>query len=210
MYIKYPRTLHLPWSLGRTDDDKVLKNIDTFKNKEVVVTEKLDGENSSLYSNYLHARSVTSGDHQSRHWLKMFHSTIAHEIPLNWRLCGENVYAKHSIHYQELTHYFYLFSIWNENNWCLSWDDTCEWAEMLKIPTVPVLYRGVWDEQKIQSCFTGVSSFGAPQEGYVVRIADSFSYEHFSKSAAKFVRQNHVQTSNHWKHETLVPNQVKK
>lgn len=41
MRIKYPRTLHLPWSPGRGDDDKVLS--------EGQVEEKLDGENTPIY-----------------------------------------------------------------------------------------------------------------------------------------------------------------
>ena len=45
MKIKYPRTFHLPWSPGATSDDKMLKSIEHFIGKEVVITEKMDGEN---------------------------------------------------------------------------------------------------------------------------------------------------------------------
>lgn len=44
-YVKYPRTYHLPWSPGATDDDRIIKSADVFKDKEVVVTVKMDGEN---------------------------------------------------------------------------------------------------------------------------------------------------------------------
>ncbi|KGR84586.1 RNA ligase family protein [Lysinibacillus odysseyi] len=210
MYTKYPRTFHLPWSRTKTDDDKVLRSIDHFKGKEVIVTEKLDGENTSLYTNYQHARSIDSKDHPSRHWLKQFHAAFAYEIPEDWRVCGEYVYAKHSIFYEELTHYFYLFSIWNEKNHCLSWDETMEWAKLLRLETVPVLYRGIWDEAVIKKCFTGSSKFGGAQEGYVVRLAEEFSYENFSTSVAKFVRKNHVQTDQHWMQNAVEPNQLTK
>ena len=43
-FMKYPRSFHLPWSRGYTDDDKVARNVNHFIGKEVVVTEKLDGE----------------------------------------------------------------------------------------------------------------------------------------------------------------------
>lgn len=69
MRIKYPRTLHLPWSLGRTSDDKVLSSMDHFSGREVVVTEKMDGENTTIYSDGLHARSTTSQRHPSRSWV---------------------------------------------------------------------------------------------------------------------------------------------
>lgn len=45
MRVKYGRTFHLPFSLGRTFDDKVLKSVAHFEGEEVVVTTKKDGEN---------------------------------------------------------------------------------------------------------------------------------------------------------------------
>ena len=45
-YVKYPRSMHLPWS-HPSKDDKVIKNLDAFIGQEVVVTLKMDGENFS-------------------------------------------------------------------------------------------------------------------------------------------------------------------
>ncbi|MEL7307213.1 MAG: RNA ligase family protein, partial [Pseudomonadota bacterium] len=39
-------------------------------------------------------------------------------------MCGENLYARHSISYNNLPSYFMAFSVWNELNQCLSWQDT--------------------------------------------------------------------------------------
>lgn len=206
---KYPRSFHLPWSRGYTHDDKVAKNVNHFLGKEVVVTEKLDGEGTTLYRDYMHARSINSANHSSRHWVKTFHAGFAYRIPNDWRLCGENVYAKHSIYYQALTSYFYLFSIWNEDNICLSWDETIAFAAELGIETVPVLYRGIFDEEKIKRTFTGISLFDGEQEGYVIRNAGSFHYDDFQYNLGKFVRMNHVQTSEHWLQEEVIPNRLK-
>jgi hypothetical protein len=203
---KYPRTFHLPWSRGRTDDDKNLKNVDHFIGKEVVVTEKLDGENCSIYRDGVHARSMDSKDHPSRHWVKVLQATIGYQLPNNWRLCGENLFAMHSIYYQELETYFYLFSIWDENDRCLSWDETEEWAEMLELTTAPVLYRGMFDEEKIIELYTKQSVLGGEQEGYVIRLADGFQYDDFKQSVGKFVRKNHVQTDDHWLSKPIVAN----
>ncbi|MGF9909723.1 RNA ligase family protein [Brevibacillus porteri] len=208
MLKKYPRTFHLPWSRSRTDDDKILRTVGHFEGKEVVVTEKLDGENTTLYRNHIHARSLDSKDHASRHWVKMLHGTISFHIPEGWRICGENVFALHSIYYEHLTSYFYVFSIWNENNECLSWDETVEWAELLGLETAPVLYRGIWKEENVKSCYTKQSVFGGEQEGYVVRVTERFPYEDFKQSAAKFVRKNHVQTDQHWLSKPVVPNGI--
>jgi len=43
-HYKYPRTAHLPWSPGADDDDIIIDTVDSFVGKEVVVTEKMDGE----------------------------------------------------------------------------------------------------------------------------------------------------------------------
>ena len=103
--------------------------------------------------------------------------------------------------------YFMLFSVWNELNVCLSWDETEEWAQRLGLVTVPVLYRGIWDEDVAKACYTKQSDCGGEQEGYVVRLASAFAYDDF-KGVAKFVRKNHVQTDEHWLSKLIEPNRL--
>ncbi|MCB1118086.1 MAG: RNA ligase family protein [Chlamydiia bacterium] len=202
---KYPRTPHLPWSPGNTDDDIKMTHTNQFKNKQVVITEKLDGENTTLYTDGMHARSIDSGHHPSRSLAKQLHARIQQEIPDNWRLCGENVYATHSIAYDNLEGFFYLFSVWNEKNICLSWDETLEWAQLLGIPTPRTLFEGVWNEQLIRNLNFNTEEI----EGYIVRIRDAFSYCDFHKSVAKWVRKGHVQSNKHWMELEIVPNKLK-
>jgi hypothetical protein len=204
-YVKYPRTYHLPWTGCITKDDRVLKNVDHFIGREVVVTEKLDGENSNLYTDYFHARSLDGNDHWTQNWLKSFHAGFGYEIPKGWRVCGENLYAKHSIKYVDLKTYFFCFSIWNDKNICLSWDDTIEWCSLLGVEHVPVIYRGIFDEETIKSIQIDTGT----KEGYVVRVCDSFAYGEFSKSIAKFVRRNHVQDTVHnWRRGKIDKNEL--
>ena len=206
--IKYPRTPHLPWSLGRSDDDIALDSIQHLEQlQDVMVTEKLDGENTTLYHDYLHARSIDSKSHPSRDWIKQFHATIRLNIPEEFRICGENLYAKHSIFYDALTTYFYVFAIFQEDT-CLSWNETTEWCQLIGLETVPVLYRGKRDEEVIKACWTGKSVFGNEQEGFVVRNANSFKFEEFQKNIAKYVRANHVTTDQHWMNEAIRPNRL--
>ncbi|ODG93955.1 2'-5' RNA ligase [Gottfriedia luciferensis] len=209
MKIKYPKTFHLPWSESKTSDDKTLHTIEHFIGKEVVVTEKIDGENCSIYRDAIHARSTDSLDHPSRHWVKMLQATIGYQIPEHWRVCGENVYAMHSILYEELDSYFYIFSIWDEQNKCLSWEETIIWSELLGLKTAPVLYKGVFNEEAIKACYTKKSNLGGEQEGYVIRLTDGFQYNDFKYSVAKFVRENHVQTDKHWMTKQIKANRLK-
>jgi len=208
---KYPRTPHLPWSPGSTSDDRILTTTAHFNGKIVVVTEKMDGENCTIGKGYTHARSLDSPPHESRNWVRGLAGRITHELPDGWRLCGENMYARHSIPYDALPSYFLLFSVWDEHNNCLSWDETEMVAEMLGIHTVPVLYKGPWDEKKIAAVFDGLSKYshGGPAEGYVVRTAGSFPYSAFDQNIAKFVRAGHVQDgTDHWMQQKVVPNKL--
>jgi hypothetical protein len=207
-YVKYPRTYHLPWSPGVKKDDRVMESLRGFVGKEVVATVKMDGENTTMYSDYIHARSLSANPHPSRNWVKQLHSTIQHNIPDDWRICGENLYAEHSIAYKNLDSWFQLFSVWNERNVCLSWDETVEWAALLGLKMVPILYRGPWNEKLIQSLYQEKHG-GDVSEGYVVRIADPFPYSDFKNIAGKYVRKDHVQTHGHWMRSKLTVNGLK-
>ena len=201
-YIKYPRTPHLPWSPGVSDDDITTASLTSFDGHNVVVSEKMDGENTSLYSDHSHARSLDSRHHSSRDWLKQWHSGFAHDIPAGWRICGENLYARHSVPYVDLLSYFYGFSIWNNKNQCLSWPDTLEWFDMLNIRPVPVIYCGPWSESLIREIVIDESR----SEGYVIRKEADLYYGDFRSCVAKWVRTNHVQTDKHWMHKEVIPN----
>jgi len=124
-YVKYPRTYHLPWSQGITNDDRTSSAMNNWIGKRVIATEKMDGENTSMYPTGIHARSVDGRHHSSRDWVKNYWGGIAHNIPPGMRVCGENMFAEHSIKYDELESYFYGFSVWDQTT-CLSWDESIE------------------------------------------------------------------------------------
>lgn len=196
-YVKYPRTYHLPWSqMGK--DDRMLKSDEQFQNKEVVVTIKMDGENTTMYNDYIHARSLDSGSHPSRDWVKGKWASISYMLDDDLRICGENLYAVHTMKYEDLPSYFMIFSMWYRFT-CLSWTETCEFAQLLGLPTVPVIYQGQYDKEKIITAF---EPYRKTHEGYVIRLANEFSYVDFRKSIAKFVNPEFKQALNqshgHW------------
>jgi hypothetical protein len=203
---KYPRTPHLSWSPGATSDDKFILNMDGFVGREVVATIKKDGENSTLGRTYTHARSVDSRHHPSRDWLKTYWGTFNYKIPENMRICGENLYARHSIAYDDLESYFYGFSVWEKDR-SLCWDETLMWFEELGITPVPTLYRGPFDLDKIRKLTEELDL--TRQEGLVIRVADEIVYDEFEFKVAKFVRKGHVQTDEHWMLAEIVPNKLK-
>lgn len=208
-YVKYPRTLHLPWSpAAHNKDERTMDDLSLFEGQRVVVTAKLDGENTTWYKDYIHARSLDYTPHPSRNWVKKLHGEVAWQLPDGWRLCGENVYAKHSIEYKNLESYFYVFSIWNEKNVCIDWAETQEWAQLLGLKTVPVLYDRTWDESILRKIVP--TNFENDEcEGYVVRTHNQFPFKDFRRSVAKWVRANHVQTHAFWRTQQITKNTVK-
>ena len=205
-YVKYPRTFHLPWSLGIGSDDKIIKDLSVLEKSEVVVSLKMDGENTSIYNDKVHARSLDSKSHESRDWVKTLQSKIGYLIPENYRLCGENCYAKHQIAYDDLKSYFLLFSVWKDNL-CLSWDETKKLSNELGLSMVEEIYRGPFDKKAIEKAF---DPYSQKNEGYVVRNVNQFSYEEFTQHVAKYVRKDHVEEeTKHWFLKTIIPNKLK-
>lgn len=206
-HIKYPRTYHLPWSvLGK--DDRQLEDDSCFQGKRVIMTLKMDGENTTMYNDYIHARSLDSSSHETRNWVKGLWSKIGYLLDEDMRICGENLYAVHSIRYRDLKSYFMMFSMWH-NNLCLSWDETVEYSKILGLEIVPVIYDGIYNKEEILRAF---KSYEKEHEGYVLRIADMFLYGEFRRSVAKFVRPEFRQVVNnshgHWISKKIETNQL--
>jgi predicted kinase len=201
MRAHYPRTPHLPWSPGATADDVRTTDLSGLRGREVVVTEKLDGENTTLYRDGLHARSLDSAHHPSRAWVKALQGRIGPAIPPHWRVCGENLYARHALPYRDLESWFYGFSVWDGGR-CLAWDPTVRFLRRLGVPAPRVLWRGVFDERTLRALRVDL----AVQEGYVVRAAAGFDRDEFGARVAKWVRPDHVQSSVHWMQAPVVEN----
>lgn len=201
---KFPKTHHVPWSLGIQSDDKVFPNMRHLEGKMIVVTEKLDGENTTMSRDFIHARSLDSPSNWTRAWVTKMHSALRYDIPDNMKIVGENLFAEHAIRYPDnsLNSYFYLFSIWSdvegsEDDYCLDYDDIVEYAELFDLPMPKVLYRGLYNEKVLMNLQKTINF--ELSEGYVIRTVDGFFRSDFKNCVAKFVRANHVQDdSDHW------------
>ena len=214
--IKYPRTFHLPYSETITDDDKRLQNDDMFVKccMDVVVTEKMDGENTTVYSDgYIHSRSIDGNRNPWQTWLKKYVATWCYSIPIGWRICGENLYPRHSIAYKftDEKDFFQVFAIYDNKNQCLPWDETVIMCHNLGIKHVEPIYCGPYSKDVIVNRFAEYKKLHSDREveGFVVRNRNSFHYDDFSKNVAKYVRRNHVTTDEHWTRQ-WIPNELVK
>lgn len=199
--MKYGRTYHFPFSEGVSNDDKVQKDWEEILKYELVMTEKLDGENTCIKATGVFSRS---------HGAPTTHPWARNMLPIwnrlkdslgNLEIFGENLYGVHSIEYSNLNSYFYIFAIRENNNW-LSWDDVKTYSQIIDIPTVPEIKRSFFDKnsmiKEIKNKMIEGSSLGGECEGFVFRVSESFYSEDFSKKVLKYVRKNHVKTDEHW------------
>jgi hypothetical protein len=218
---KYNRTFHLPWSKGATNDDKIATDLSRLIGVPIVITEKVDGSNTSLELTGCFARTHSGPpSHASFDGLKALHAAIKHHIGGCEQLFGEWCYAKHSIEYSELPGYFLLFGVRYLNpydrdfdDWA-SWEEVKMWAQEIEVPTVPVLWEGrVHSEKELreltESLMIQPSACGGIREGVVVRVSELFDDKDFSTCVMKCVRANHVQTSEHWKDQEIIKNKLK-
>lgn len=208
---KYPSTKQWPWSDKIHRDDTVHRNPSFFLGKEVVVTEKLDGGNTSLYQGSVFARSVDSPAHQG--WfamVKKYHgwktSGAIPEWPQSLVMYGEDMYGIHSLEYDAMrrNETYRTFAV-RETAFdiFMPWDKVVHYAEMLGLKTVPVVFRGVFTTTEEITTFFRLkrlepSSIGGEREGFVMRIADGFHADNFGTAVTKYVRPGHVQTDEHW------------
>ncbi|MCI5056135.1 MAG: RNA ligase family protein [Flavobacteriales bacterium] len=135
---KYCRSLHAQISLGTTSDDRFMPDgyVGAFSDLDLVLTEKLDGQNNCFNKYGVFARSHTS---TSQHpWDKPMRERwelIKNDLN-DLEIFGENMYGIHSIEYTKLESYYYVFAVREHDTW-LSWEEVQFYANLLDFPVVP-------------------------------------------------------------------------
>lgn len=210
--MKFPRTYHLPWSPGRGSDDKVHTPDDiksNFLRRNLIITEKLDGENQCWSRNSWHLRSESStagGILRSKSKAKW--AEVQWFIPESEFWFVEDISNLHSIEYQDHLCEFFLIAVWDKK--LKLWADhkyveLC--AKKVDLSPAPVLVKGTsWDsieslEEAVNWQAQQPSVLGGNREGVVVGIEDCLN--DWTASTAKWVRANHVQTNQHWTRQRL-------
>lgn len=216
MSAKYPRSFHLPWSPGGTNDDKRMTDVSALIEVPIVITEKCDGSNLAFTHEAVFSRSHAGPpSHPSFDLAKATHATIKHLISPGITVFCEYCYALHSIAYTALPHFCLVFGVRDDSTgqWW-SWDYVQAQAADLHLPTAPVLFEGGVGSKKeleelTRSLASKASILGGQREGVVVRTEAGFTNDEFGSRLGKWVRKNHVQTDDHWLHQAIVPQRLK-
>jgi hypothetical protein len=130
-FIKYPRTPHLFGSKG-TDDDKHLgrRASQAFLNDpSLIAEEKIDGTNVGIHFTsagrlilQCRGHELTEGLHPQydlfKQWVSVKRPLCETMLEDRRILFGEWLYARHTVHYRALPHYFLAFDIFDKNRGC--------------------------------------------------------------------------------------------
>ena len=246
---KYPRTRHLVGSrLQPGDEDLASVPFRDLVGRHVVVEEKMDGANCAFSFGPDAALRLQSRGHyllggpRERHfdlfkrWANHHADRLIDAIADRYVVYGEWLYAKHTVFYDALPHYFMEFDVLD-----LATDtflDTPRRAELLRgLPLVPVkvLFSGKLDDEAQLRAMLGPSNFVTPQapealhaaalrlrldpaqvlaqsdvtglmEGLYVKVEE----DGVVAERLKFVRRDFVtrveQSEGHWQERPIVPN----
>lgn len=202
--LKYPRTPYWPYSPTIGRGDAVHPDPDRFVGRPVVITEKLDGSNVLIRRGRVYGRSV-AGETTAK-WMAMVKKHHAWKVTEpEVYLYGEDIYGVHSIEYGAVreNETFYSFALRDSKGDFGSMAALQGFATRLSIPVVPVVYQGAFASVTDMAAFiqgehAKPSALGGEREGVVMRIAEGFSSSEFARNVCKSVRQDHVQTNQHW------------
>ncbi|WP_428263280.1 RNA ligase family protein [Haliangium sp.] len=154
--LKYPRTHHLEGSrLQPGDEDLSSVRLSELAGQHLVVEEKLDGANAGISfagESDLRLQSrghYLTGGYRERHFNLLKAWASAHQGAL-WRALGtryiaygEWLYAKHTVFYDQLPHYFMEFDVFDKHEQgFLSTERRHALFARTPVVSVPVLWTG--------------------------------------------------------------------
>jgi hypothetical protein len=229
-FIKYPRTPHLFGSKG-TDDDKHLgreESEEFVADSSLIVEEKLDGTNVGIHFTLsgrmvlqCRGHEITEGMHPQydlfKQWTSVKRPILEAMLGSQFILYGEWLYAKHSVHYRQLPHYFFEFDIYDKDaQQFLDLDTRLRMLAGNGFQTVPVLHRGPATAEKLKALM-GQSAFDSAFENPITHKTDNLMEGLYCRTEAhgrvtgraKMVRSEFVEKvkqSEHWQHQKMIPN----
>jgi hypothetical protein len=229
-FTKYPRTPHLFGSRG-TNDDKHLgqsESLELIADRALIVEEKLDGTNVGIHFTasgrlvlQCRGHEITPGMHPQydlfKQWTMAKRQVLESMLEDRLILFGEWLYARHSVHYRRLPHYFFEFDIYDKlPQEFLSLDLRLAKLEGTGFRTVPIVHRGPATREQLFNLI-GPSRFDSAFENPDTGLTDNLMEGLYLRTEAegrviaraKMVRPEFVERvkqSEHWQHQAVVPN----
>lgn len=248
---KYPRTRHVQGSrLQPGDEDLGDVPFADIAGKHLVIEEKLDGANAGICfdaEGRLHLQSrghfLTGGEREKhfnllKAWAAARRDALFAALGTRYVLFGEWLYAKHTIFYDQLPHFFLEFDILDrETDRFLATPRRRALLHGSPVSSVPVLHAGPLRTLSQLAALIGPSLFKSPHwreraaeaasatgldvdrfwnetdssnwaEGLYIKVED----EHCVLDRLKFVRADFLtrvlDSGSHWLKRPIVPNRL--
>lgn len=242
---KYPRTPHF---------EELRRNIATIARDcgatRIVIEEKLDGANAGMQfseagdmltrsrGNFLQGGYREKQFDMFRSWADWLADDLIDRIEDRHIVYGEWMFARHSIHYDRLPHYFHEFDILDRRtSQFLSTPARRDMLDGLPITSVPILYEGPvtadldlaafirpsvyrspdWEASlHLAAEYAGVDPDRAVEEGDRSELAEGLyvklETEELTVGRMKLVRPDFTQviidSGSHWADRPLIPNRL--
>jgi hypothetical protein len=224
--VKYPRTPHLEGSrLQPGDEDLAQVPFAHVRGRHLVVEEKLDGSNAGISfttSGALRLQSrghyLTGGPREKqfailKSWATALAPRLRPVLGDRYVLYGEWLYAKHTVSYDALPHFFCEFDILDRSSQrFLSTPRRAELLADLPIASVPVLHRGPLETLAELLALIGPSRCrtdpSEPMEGLYIKVEeDGVVTERYKWVRIGFLTEI-LDSGTHWADRPIVPNQL--
>ncbi|MBF2067144.1 MAG: RNA ligase family protein [Calothrix sp. C42_A2020_038] len=246
---KYPRTHHIQGSrLQPGDEDLDSIPFDDIKDRYLVVEEKVDGANAAISfastgeiklqsrGHYLTGGAREKHFNLFKQWANTHASAFYSVLGSRYILFGEWLYAKHTIFYDALPHYFLEYDVFDsENQVFLSTATRQQLLASLPLVSVPILFTGKFQFLKQLIQLLGKSHYQTPKylerfeqvcqekgldverslkqtdqsslmEGLYIKVEPGSTVE----SRYKYVRSSFLttiqQSDGHWLNRPIIPN----
>ena len=248
--VKFPRTRHVEGSRHQLDDLHNDKPIAELIGKPLTVTEKLDGANCGLSFGADGALLLQSRGHylaggpRERHfdllktWAYTHSDRLRAVLGDRYVMYGEWLYAKHTVYYDRLSHYFLEFDVLDRDvGRFLSTAARRHLLDGLPIVPAPLVHTGEIGSLADLQGLIGTSSFKSPiwwdalmenaaQSGnradYVAKQTEKsdlveglylkLEVGDFVEDRFKFVRGDFLQaieaSEGHWQDRPILPNRL--
>jgi hypothetical protein len=164
---------------------------------------------------------ITEGMHPQydlfKQWAAVKRPVLEQRLEDRFILFGEWLYARHSIHYRRLSHYFFEFDIYDKQQEIfLDLERRLSLLEGTGLQTVPVVHTGTVSRDDLEDLI-GPSQFDSHFENPTSKRRDNLMEGLYLRTEAdgavtgraKFVRPEFVEKikqSTHWQHQQMVPN----
>lgn len=181
---KYPRTQHIEGSrLQPGDEDLAAVPFKALKDSHLVVEEKIDGANCALSFDSDGSLLLQSRGHyliggvREKHfnlfkqWTEVHQQAFLDVLLDRYVVYGEWVYAKHTVFYDALPHYFMEFDVFDrETETYLDTPNRQRLLAGLPIVSVPVLHEGRVASLEALKSLIGPSNYISPD--HLERLMD--------------------------------------